>query len=209
VIVRDGGLDHPATAQLLSAHLADMHASSPPDSVYALDLSALATPDIAFFTAWEDDTLLGCGALRNLGPNDVGKVESLPSLEVRGRGWVGQLADETVPHHPTHPQPLPVREGSASAAPPASRSAPTNREGEIKSMRTDPAARGRGVAQAILDRIVTTARAAGMTRLVLETGTGPMFDAAHRLYARNGFVPCPAFGDYVATDFNRFLCRPL
>lgn len=151
MIVRDGGLDHPATAALLTAHLADMHASSPPDSVYALDLSGLATPDIAFFTAWDSDTLLGCGALRTLGTGD----------------------------------------------------------GEIKSMRTDPAARGRGVAQAILDYIIATARAAGITRLLLETGTGPMFDAAHRLYARNGFVPCPPFGDYVATDFNRFLSRPL
>lgn len=151
MIVRPDGLDHPATARLLTAHLADMHASSPPDSVYALDLSGLAAPDIAFFTAWEGDTLLGCGALRTLGSGD----------------------------------------------------------GEIKSMRTDPDARGRGVAQAILDQIIATARAAAMTRLVLETGTGPMFDAAHRLYARNGLVPCPAFGDYVATDFNRFLSRPL
>lgn len=151
MIVRDGGLDHPATAALLTAHLADMHASSPPDSVYALDLSDLAKPDIAFFTAWDGDTLLGCGALRTL----------------------------------------------------------KDREGEIKSMRTDPTARGRGVAQAILSHIIVTARAAGMTRLVLETGTGTMFDAAHRLYARNGFTPCPAFGDYVVTEFNRFLCRPL
>ena len=151
MIVRDGGLDHSATAALLTSHLADMHASSPPDSVYALDLSGLATPDIAFFTAWDGDTLLGCGALRTLNDGD----------------------------------------------------------GEIKSMRTDPTARGRGVAQAILSHIIVTARAAGMTRLVLETGTGTMFDAAHRLYARNGFTPCPAFGDYVATEFNRFLCRPL
>ena len=37
MIVRSGGLDHPATARLLAAHLADMHASSPPGSVYALD----------------------------------------------------------------------------------------------------------------------------------------------------------------------------
>lgn len=151
MIVRNGGLDHPATAALLTAHLADMHASSPPDSVYALDLSGLGAPDIAFFTAWDSDTLLGCGALRTLGTGD----------------------------------------------------------GEIKSMRTDPAARGRGVAQAILDHIITIARAAGINRLLLETGTGPMFDAAHRLYARNGFVPCAPFGDYVATDFNRFLSRPL
>lgn len=76
-------------------------------------------------------------------------------------------------------------------------------------MRTDAVARGRGVGQAVLDRIVADARAAGLTRLLLETGTGPMFDAAHRLYARNGFAPCPPFGGYIATDFNRFLSRAL
>ena len=36
----------------------------------------------------------------------------LPSLEGRGRGWVGPLAGDTAPHAPTHPQPLPSREGS-------------------------------------------------------------------------------------------------
>ncbi|RSV24365.1 GNAT family N-acetyltransferase [Sphingomonas sp. ABOLH] len=151
MIVRPGGLDHPGTARLLAAHLADMHASSPPGSVYALDLSALATPDIAFYTAWDGDTLLGCGALRTLG-------------------------DGT---------------------------------GEIKSMRTDATARGRSVGQAVLDRIIADARMGGLTRLLLETGTGAMFDAAHRLYARGGFAPCPPFGSYVATDFNRFLSRTL
>lgn len=83
------------------------------------------------------------------------------------------------------------------------------RSGEVKSMRTRPAFLRRGVGQAILDEIVRTARQRGYTRLLLETGTGPAFEAAHRLYLRNGFGWSTAFGDYTATDFNVFMARTL
>lgn len=81
--------------------------------------------------------------------------------------------------------------------------------GEIKSMRTAQAALGRGVGTAILQHIIGLAQARGYTALKLETGTGAAFDAAHALYARHGFVPCPPFADYEATEFNRFLALPL
>jgi putative acetyltransferase len=51
---------------LLRAHLAGMHESSPPGSVYALDISALQAPEIAFFTACSGDEVLGCGAIKHL-----------------------------------------------------------------------------------------------------------------------------------------------
>lgn len=51
---------------LLREHLAGMQANSPPGSVYALDLSGLRDPAIAFFTVWDGDELLGCGALKHL-----------------------------------------------------------------------------------------------------------------------------------------------
>jgi len=81
--------------------------------------------------------------------------------------------------------------------------------GEVKSMRTAAAARGRGVGTAILDHIVAMARERGYTALKLETGTGPLFDAAHALYRRYGFAPCPPFGGYVETPFNRFYAMSL
>lgn len=84
-----------------------------------------------------------------------------------------------------------------------------DRVSEIKSMRTADAALGRGVGTAILREIIGRARARGDRALKLETGTGPAFDAAHALYRRHGFVPCEAFGDYVATDFNRFYALTL
>ena len=51
---------------LLREHLAGMHGSSPPGSVYALGAAALQAPQIAFFTAWRGEALLGCAALKQL-----------------------------------------------------------------------------------------------------------------------------------------------
>ena len=68
--------------------------------------------------------------------------------------------------------------------------------GEIKSMHTAEAARGRGVGSAILRHIMAEARAAGMRRLSLETGSWPYFLPARAFYARHGFVECGPFGGY-------------
>jgi putative acetyltransferase len=68
--------------------------------------------------------------------------------------------------------------------------------GEIKSMHTAEAARGRGVGSALLRQIMAEARAAGLRRLSLETGSWPYFLPARALYARHGFVECGPFGDY-------------
>jgi putative acetyltransferase len=81
--------------------------------------------------------------------------------------------------------------------------------GEIKSMRTRPAFLRQGLGQAMLDEIIRTGRARGYRRLLLETGTGPEFEAAHALYLANGFEWCGAFADYVATDFNVFMEKTL
>jgi len=69
-------------------------------------------------------------------------------------------------------------------------------DGEIKSMHTAEAARGRGVGSALVRHIMAEARARGMRRLSLETGSWPYFLPARALYARHGFVECGPFGDY-------------
>ena len=68
--------------------------------------------------------------------------------------------------------------------------------GEIKSMHTAEPARGQGVGSAMLRHIMAAARARGMTRLSLETGSWPYFVPARALYTRHGFVECGPFGDY-------------
>jgi putative acetyltransferase len=67
---------------------------------------------------------------------------------------------------------------------------------EVKRMYVRPAARGRGIADALLARIETVARDAGLARLCLETGDRQL--AAIRVYGRAGFSRCAAFGDYAA-----------
>ena len=84
-----------------------------------------------------------------------------------------------------------------------------DRHGEIKSMRTAPAALGLGVGGAILAHLVATARTMGHTRLSLETGNSPLFAAANRLYQRDGFHPCGPFGGYPGTPFTAFYTREI
>ena len=83
-------------------------------------------------------------------------------------------------------------------------------EGEIKSMRTAPAWLRQGVAAALLEHIISVARARGYRRLSLETGTNPAFAPAHALYRRFGFGDCGAFADYPRDDPNsRFMSLAL
>ncbi len=150
-MIRTGHLDDPQVIALLELHAREMSDHSPPGTCHFLDLSGLKTPDISFLSAWDGDTLLGVGALKQL--------DALT--------------------------------------------------GEVKSMRVTAAARGQGAGFAILDHIVGLARDRGYATLKLETGTGPLFEAAHGLYRRYGFAPCPPFAGYVETDFNRFYALDL
>lgn len=81
--------------------------------------------------------------------------------------------------------------------------------GEVKSMHVAEAARGRGVASAIVAHIVAAARAAGLTRLSLETGSWDYFAPARALYVKHGFAPCGPFGDYRPDPNSAFYTRTL
>ena len=80
-----------------------------------------------------------------------------------------------------------------------------DRTGEIKSMRTHPTFLRSGVARALLEHMVSVARARGMKRLSLETGSGPAFEPALALYRWRGFVDGEAFAQYERSEFNQFL----
>jgi len=81
--------------------------------------------------------------------------------------------------------------------------------GEIKSMHTAAAARGRGVARQMLEHIVAEARARRYRRLSLETGSMSAFAPARALYAGFGFRDCPPFGDYVLDPNSTFMTLKL
>jgi len=81
--------------------------------------------------------------------------------------------------------------------------------GEIKSMHTAAAARGRGVGRRLVEHILAEARARGYRRLSLETGATEDFAAARGLYSRFGFAPCGPFADYVLDPFSAFMTLDL
>lgn len=149
--VRVDDLSGPQIHALLGEHLRSMHEVSPPGSVHALDIEKLRHPDVTFWTAWDGDQLLGCGALRELSPE----------------------------------------------------------HGEIKSMRTAEAHRERGVARAVVHRIIEEAKARGYARLSLETGGTKAFAPAHKLYESFGFTRCGPFADYVDDPHSVFMTMPL
>ena len=76
LVVKPGGLDDAQVHGLLQAHLAGMHENSPPESVFALDLSGLKAPEISFYSVWDGDQLAGIGALKELDP-EWGEIKSM------------------------------------------------------------------------------------------------------------------------------------
>ncbi len=140
-------LSDESVRELLRIHLSGMQASSPPDNVFALDLSGLLQPEITVWTCRVKGTAVGCGALKALG----------------------------------------------------------DKAGEIKSMRTHPHYLRRGVARRILEHIISVARSRGYEKLSLETGTGPAFEPALKLYQTYGFKFGLPFSTYKLTEFSQFL----
>ncbi|WP_027575179.1 GNAT family N-acetyltransferase [Bradyrhizobium sp. WSM1743] len=81
--------------------------------------------------------------------------------------------------------------------------------GEVKSMHTLQTTRRRGFGGQMLRHIITEARARGMMRLSLETGSWDYFKPAHALYQAHGFVACSPFEGYVEDPNSLFLTLDL
>jgi putative acetyltransferase len=81
--------------------------------------------------------------------------------------------------------------------------------GELKSMHTVAAARGRGIGAAMVGHLLGVARERGMTRISLETGTPDAFAPARALYTKAGFVPCGPFGGYAESGYSCFFTLDL
>lgn len=80
-------------------------------------------------------------------------------------------------------------------------------DAEIKRMFVVAAARGRGLARAILAELEASAAAAGRTRMVLETGLKQ--PEAIALYRSCGYEPVPKFGHYRHDELSVCLGKPL
>ena len=80
---------------------------------------------------------------------------------------------------------------------------------EVKRMFTRPDVRGQRVGSAILASIERLAREKGIVELKLETGEGPGFEPAQRLYGNSGFTRCGAFLDYPDSGYSAFFDKRL
>ena len=62
----EGNFDHPEVNELLIKHFVELRAASPEGSAHVLDISGLQVSSIKFWSLWEDEELMGCGALKFL-----------------------------------------------------------------------------------------------------------------------------------------------
>ncbi|ANZ13045.1 GNAT family N-acetyltransferase [Vibrio parahaemolyticus] len=79
-------LERPQVLALLEEHLQDMYATSPPESVHALDVSKLKLPSITFWTGWDGEQLLGCVVMSQLedGHAELKSMRTTPSARKQG-----------------------------------------------------------------------------------------------------------------------------
>ena len=86
--ITDGGLDDARVQALLAHHYTSARAQTAAGSAHALDLSGLRSPDIQFWSAWDDDRVIGIGALKRLSDSH-GEIKSMHTAESHRRQGVG------------------------------------------------------------------------------------------------------------------------
>jgi putative acetyltransferase len=84
-----------------------------------------------------------------------------------------------------------------------------NRHAEIKSMRTAPVHRGKGIGKLMLEHILREAETRGYQRLSLETGSMAAFEPARNLYSSYGFDYCGPFEGYKEDPYSVFMTKEL
>ena len=81
--------DNEQVQALWRLHVEGMHAASPPGTCFVLDLSGLKIPSISFFTAWEGNSLMGMGAIKELDKRS-GELKSMRTDPKHLRKGVGE-----------------------------------------------------------------------------------------------------------------------
>jgi putative acetyltransferase len=80
-------------AEFLKEHIREMKSVSPPESKHALDLEGLRKPEITFWTVWDNDLLIGCGAMKELDA-DLAEIKSMRTItSYRGKGIASMLLE--------------------------------------------------------------------------------------------------------------------
>ena len=92
----EGNFDHPEVNQLLKKHFIELRAASPEGSAHVLDILGLKVPSIKFWSLWENDQLMGCGALKFLDENH-GEFKSIRINDnFKGKGKSIKIIDHLI-----------------------------------------------------------------------------------------------------------------
>jgi putative acetyltransferase len=78
--IKEDDLTGPEIRALLETHFAGMLANSPKDSCHFLDFEGLKGPGVTFWSVWENDSLMGCGAVKELDPAHGPKQGEIKSM---------------------------------------------------------------------------------------------------------------------------------
>jgi len=65
----ENNFDDPQVNNLLIKHFIELRSVSPEGSTHVLDIDGLKDPSIKFWSLWENDELVGCGALKFINKN--------------------------------------------------------------------------------------------------------------------------------------------
>jgi putative acetyltransferase len=96
MLIRAGDTYDPLVVGLLNYHYMTARAQTAPGSAHALDLAGLRTPDIAFWSGWDDKTLVAVGALKTISASH-GEVKSMHTAKVaRRRGFGSRMLEHII-----------------------------------------------------------------------------------------------------------------
>ena len=93
--IEQDDLTSPQVLDLLQEHLSNMHELSPPDQVFAFDAAKLQAPGVSFWTVWEANELVGCGALKELSALHA-EVKSMRTPKAARRRGAGKAMMEHI-----------------------------------------------------------------------------------------------------------------
>jgi putative acetyltransferase len=93
IVVDD--LSGPEIADFLAEHIREMRSLTPLESKHALDLDGLRRPGITFWSVWDGESLVGCGAIKRLDPVHA-ELKSMRTAPERKRSRVASVLMEHI-----------------------------------------------------------------------------------------------------------------
>ena len=92
----EGNFDHPEVNELLTKHFIELRSVSPIDSCHVLDIAGLKDPSIKFWSLWENNELMGSGALKFL-DKEHGEFKSIRvNDKFRNKGYGSKIINHLI-----------------------------------------------------------------------------------------------------------------